>query len=124
MATLDGPIAYNEFVQHVLAIHPSTAKNPISQIKSSLRFELGRPGVAFADSEYKQIVPIRCVLTGLTVRHIFDAEEVSARRMDLRSDELILLPGSLALWSRETALGLHLVDVNGAEVKTSPISFQ
>lgn len=117
-ATLDGPIAYDEFVQRVLAIHPSRAKNPLSQTKSALRYELGRLGLAFADSENKQIAPVRSILTGLTVRHIFAAQEISARRMNLNGDELILLPGSLASWLHQTAISLHLVDADGVEMKT------
>ncbi len=117
-ATLDEPIAYDEFAQRILAIRPSAAKNPISQVKSSLRYELGRIGLTFADSAKTQITPIRRVLTGLTVRHIFDAEEVSARRMFLSDSEAIFLPGSLSALRRDMRINLRLVDANGAEVKT------
>jgi hypothetical protein len=68
-ATLDGPIPFDEFAQRVLAIRPSAGKHPISQTKSSLRYELSRIGLAFADSAHRQVAPIHTILNGLTVTH-------------------------------------------------------
>lgn len=116
-ATLDGPIPFDEFAQRVLAIRPSTGKHPVTQVKSTLRYELGRIGLTFADGAHKQVTPMRGVLTGLTVRHVFDAQEVSAHRLRLRDDELFLLPGASSRPSHEIIKSLRLMDADGAEVK-------
>ena len=117
-ATLDGPIPFDEFAQRVLAIRPSAGKHPISQTKSSLRYELSRIGLAFADSAHRQVAPIHTILNGLTVRHTFAAEEIAARRLHLTDDELLLLPGSRFMRTHEAIKRLQLVEAGGAEVKT------
>lgn len=117
-ATLDGPIAYDDFVQRVLAIRPSSGKHPISQTKSALRHELDRIGLTFADGARKRIAPIRSILNGLTVRHVFDAQEIAERRLLLTDSETILLPGASSHYRIANIERLRLVEADGAEVKT------
>lgn len=118
-ATLDGPIAYDEFAQRVLAIRPSASKQPIAQTKQALRSELNHIGLTFADTAHKQVVPIPTVMNGLTVRHIFTAEETAARRLYLTDDELILMPNTPSMPMDEVIKRLRLVDARGAEVKAT-----
>jgi len=118
-ATLDGPIAYDEFAQRVLAIRPSSSKQPIAQTKKALRSELNRIGLTFADTAHKQVVPISTVMNGLTVRHIFTAEEIATRRLYLTDDELILLLNTPSMPMNEVIKRLRLVDAHSAEVKAT-----
>ncbi|MFO7634666.1 MAG: hypothetical protein R6W76_19105 [Caldilinea sp.] len=117
-ATIDGPILYDEFVQRVLAIHPSNAKHPVNQAKSTLRYELDEFGLVFADLSRKLLVPVRTVLTGLTVRHTFVAEEISGRRLLMGIDEQMLLPGRLHE-SQFQLSNLRLQDADGSPVKAT-----
>jgi|GEM_PF-439330 len=117
-ATLNGPIAYDEFAQRVLAIRPSAGKHPVTQIKSALRYELSRIGLAYADRAHRQVTPIHTILNGLTVRHTFAADEIAARRLNLTDDELFLLPGAPSMQMDEAIKRLRLVEAGGTEVKT------
>lgn len=117
-ATLDGPIAYDEFVQRILAIRPSRGKNPTSQTKSALRYELVRIGLTHVDSTHKRVAPIRFVLNGLTIRHVFDAQEISMRRMILRDDEMLVVQKPQTFGFHAIAKNLRLVDAAGREVQT------
>jgi hypothetical protein len=117
-ATIDGPILYDEFVQRVLAIHPSNAKHPVNQTKSTLRYELDGFGLVFADLSRKLLVPVRTVLTGLTVRHTFVAEEISGRRLVMGIDEQMLLPGR-PYESQFQFSNLRLQDADGSPVKAA-----
>lgn len=118
-ATLDGAVTFDEFAQRVLAIRPSAGKHPLTQTKSALRDELERIGLTFADCAHKLVTPIRSVLNGLTVRHVFDAQEIATRQLYLRDAELILLPKASNLYS-ETFQRFRLVDAKGMEVKAKP----
>lgn len=117
-ATIDGPILYDEFVQRVLAIHPSNAKHPVNQTKSTLRYEVDGFGLVFADLSRKLLVPVRTVLTGLTVRHTFVAEEISGRRLLMGIDKQLLLPGRLHE-SQFQLSNLRLQDADGSPVKAT-----
>lgn len=85
-ATLDGPIAYDESAQRVLAIRSSAGKQPLSQTTSTLRSELSRIRLAFVDAAHEEVAPIHIVMNGLTVRHTFTVKEIAEHRPCLNND--------------------------------------
>lgn len=74
IAELDAPIAFDEFVQRILARYQSKAKNPAQAVRANLRYELLRLGTVFLDS--KTIVPLRVALKGIRFRIPLDQEQL------------------------------------------------
>lgn len=74
IAELDAPIAFDEFVQRILARYQSKAKNPAQAVRANLRYELRHLGIVFLDS--KTIVPLRVALKGIRFRIPLDQEQL------------------------------------------------
>ncbi|MCX7839094.1 MAG: plasmid pRiA4b ORF-3 family protein [Anaerolineae bacterium] len=74
VAEMDAPISLDEFVQRVLARYPSRAKNPAQLVRTNLRYEQWRLGLAFLDS--KTLVPLRLAMQGVRFRIPLDAEQL------------------------------------------------
>jgi hypothetical protein len=66
IAQLDGPISMDEFVQRVLAIWPSSAKNPRSSITTHLRWEETGKSLVFLDRQ--TVAPLRLTMQGVRFR--------------------------------------------------------
>jgi len=74
LATLDGPIPLDDFIDRVAQLHPSRAKNPRQSIRNDLRWD--HPGRDFVFLDAKTILPVRLALKGVRFRIRLDRQEV------------------------------------------------
>lgn len=73
-AELDGPISLEEFVERVLAIWPSAAKNPQAGVRQTIRdYEQGKT-LVFLDKD--TLLPMRLAMEGVRLRVRLAPEEV------------------------------------------------
>jgi hypothetical protein len=75
LAQLEGPIALNKFVERVLAIWPSHAKNPATGIRRTLRWEHAGRTLIFLTSEL--VAPIHIAMQDVSFRVNLSRQEVN-----------------------------------------------
>jgi hypothetical protein len=66
LAQVHGPIPVDELATRVLSIYPSSAKNPLTSLRSTLRLE--HPGKTLVFLDRQTIVPLRVVMQGVRFR--------------------------------------------------------
>jgi hypothetical protein len=75
IASVEGPVALNEFCQQILAIRPSKAKNPLKSVRNHLRQEQAGRTLVFLDSQ--TILPLSMAMQGVRFRTSLTRQEVS-----------------------------------------------
>lgn len=90
---LDGPIALDAFIDRVLAIWPSSAKNPGSAVRTSIRYEHAGRDVLFLDSD--TLLPIQQAMVGVCFRVALAREEIERGVLNLYPNFELLHPISL-----------------------------
>ena len=78
IAELDGPISMDEFVQRVLAIKPSRAKNPRQAILDAIWKDLGD---LFVRPDPHTLVPLHRAMKGIRFRWVLSRPEVEHGRL-------------------------------------------
>ncbi len=74
LAQIEGPIGVDELCRRVLALWPSTAKNPLTAMRSHLRHDHAGKTLVFLDD--KTILPMPLALRGVRFRIPLDRREV------------------------------------------------
>jgi hypothetical protein len=74
LSDVQGPISVIEFVEKVLTIRPSSAKNPAASIKNHLRWDANGKSIVYLDS--KTIVPLQSAMRGVRFRVPLTRQEV------------------------------------------------
>jgi hypothetical protein len=82
LAQIDGPIGTDEFCQRVLAIWPSTAKNPANAMRSHLRQDHAGKTLVFLNA--KTILPLPLAMRGVRFRISLDRREVERGALIMR----------------------------------------
>jgi hypothetical protein len=76
LSRADSALEWNNFVQQVLELWPSKAKNPATSIRSELRYDGGRQ-VVWLDKQ--TLIPVRLAMRGLRFRIPFTSLEAQQR---------------------------------------------
>lgn len=105
VASVEGPVALNEFCQQILAIRPSQAKNPLNSVRNHLRQEQAGKTLVFLDAQ--TILPLSIAMQGVRFRKSLTRQEVSRGVM-------ITQPAFDYFWRRELDSTLiRLLDQRG-----------
>ena len=114
LAQIDGPIAADEVCQRVLAIWPSKAKNPLSEMRSHLRQEHAGRTLVFLDT--KTVIPLPIAMRGARFR-------IPLSRREAERGALIILPAFEFFLRRELApAAVQLLDQKGQPLPASVIT--
>ena len=102
---LDGPIDMDEFIQRILSVKPSRAKNPRQVILSAL---WGQQGNLFVRPDPKTLVPLHVAMKGIRFRWTLSRPEVEQGKLLVQPTFLgyVSQPSSSLKW-------LHLEDSEG-----------
>jgi Plasmid pRiA4b ORF-3-like protein/snRNA-activating protein complex (SNAPc), subunit 3 len=120
VAEMDGPVPIGEFIDRVLAIHPSTAKNRDASIRNALRWSARRTWV---QTDAKTLVPIRTILQGVRFRHVPSRLEIKSGALlaeptfDIYRNPNLALDDVKFLDARGEPLPTRLIEIS-SEVKT------
>lgn len=118
-AQLVEPIAFGEFAQRVLAIKPSTAKDPKAAVRNDLSYHLLDHNLVYLDDRKQVLAPIQPMLPGVRFRHILSAVEADSGIMLLDRNNSAFLPGR-AYDMPQTILALQIVDEAGKRIPIQP----
>lgn len=91
------PILLDELIDQVLERHPSTAKNPHTAVRSTLKYQ---EGMLYASPDRKLIYPMPLVMNGAQYRIRLDRELVSSSA----------LPLNAFIWGFQSRKDVHFVD--------------
>jgi hypothetical protein len=92
-AQLTEPISFDEFAQRVLAIRPSTAKDPKAGIRNELVYHLLDHHLVYLDNRKQMLAPLKAVMQGIRFRHVISEAEAASRLLLLDSNLATFLPG-------------------------------
>lgn len=104
----NGPIPMKDFIERVLALRPSKAKNPANAVKTQIRQEVGR-SLVYLDKDY--ILPARLAMKGVRFRIQLDSDTASTGWVDFGDYLSTYLPARFRLEN------IRLLDVNGHPVE-------
>src|SRR3990172_1137761 len=76
----DRPVHVKEFSEQILALRPSTAKNPLQAVRNKLRQEIGRL-LVFIDAE--TILPMRLAMKGVRLRLQLDRNTINTGLVEI-----------------------------------------
>jgi len=76
----DRPVHVKEFSEQILALRPSTAKNPLQAVRNKLRQEIGRL-LVFIDAE--TILPMRLAMKGVRFRLQLDRNTINTGLVEI-----------------------------------------
>lgn len=91
-AQLTGPISFDEFAERVLAIAPSTAKNPRASVRTDIRFNTIERGLIFMDNRRSWLMPAQVGMRGVRFRHTISQWEAENSVIILDDELLPFLP--------------------------------
>ncbi len=115
-AQLDAPISLKEFIERVLSIWPSHAKNPQAGVRQGIRDEHQGKTLIFLDE--KTLVPMQIGLSGVCVR-------VPISRQEINSGLLFIYPSIQFLVTENFAFeDLQLVDTMNRPIPTKIVTQQ
>lgn len=113
---LEGPISTDEFCDRVLAIRPSSAKNPKQSIRTKVRWDMSGRMLAFLDS--KTIVPLHVAMRGVRFRI-----PLSSRQVELGA--VSLYPALYGFHQpRYDDVPIEWMDAQGRPLPAAPIMIQ
>ena len=116
VAQLDGPIAADEFVQRVLAIWPSRAKNPRVSVRNHLRWKGVGKTLVFLDRQ--TIVPLHMAMRGVHFR-------IPITRQEVKRGVLLIDPAFRYFLRREIPhQNVHLLDASGRLLPTRVVTLK
>lgn len=79
LAQVNGPISLDEFARQVLAVRPSRAKNPLSSLRTHLRWDQAGSTLVFLDDQ--TILPLRIAMRGVRFRIPVSTEEAGRKAL-------------------------------------------
>lgn len=115
-AQLDGPISMDEFLDRVLEIKPSTAKNPKSGLKQLIRFE--HLGIDLLIIDRETLVSMHQAMEGVHFRIPLTRQEIERGWLFVDLAFQYMKPSGLAVED------FHLEEVNGHSIPVNPEKYK
>ncbi|MEZ4664810.1 MAG: hypothetical protein R2911_45350 [Caldilineaceae bacterium] len=118
-AQLNGPIAFNEFAEHVLALWPTKAKNPQNSVRDAFRYGIADYGLTYLDDKRQMLMPLAVGLRGVQFRHVLTQPEIDARTIFLDLSFWALY-GLRMSFQKDELTTIQFLDENGQPLSTEP----
>jgi hypothetical protein len=94
LAAADGPVLVKKLSEHMLALHPSAAKKPMTAARGKIREAIGHL-LVFLDQD--TVLPIHMAMNGARFRLQLDADSINTGLVEVGNNLPAYLPGRFSL---------------------------